>query len=118
MCARLVCVVVQSNGVLLSLDIGNCDIGTETLIALATVMKTNTTLQELNIENARVFSRQEDSTCVDRCCTLCLCLCQRLLGSCVLAVRAAWRQAYIEGTRCRVPRHPVPSGTTCVACCK
>lgn len=56
---------------LLSLDIGNCDIGTETLIALATVMKTNTTLQELNIENARVFSRQEDSTCVTGC-SVCL----------------------------------------------
>ena len=53
---------LQSNGVLQALDIGNCDIGTETLIALATVMKENKKLQQLNIENARVFSRQEDST--------------------------------------------------------
>lgn len=44
------------------MDIGNTEIGTETLIALATVLNSNATLLALNLENPRVFSKTEDST--------------------------------------------------------
>lgn len=40
------------------LDLGNTEIGTETLIAIATVLRTNETLRYLNVENARVFSKE------------------------------------------------------------
>jgi hypothetical protein len=47
---------------LLELDVGNTEIGTESIIALATVLNGKQNLLSLNIENPRLFSRQEEST--------------------------------------------------------
>merc|ERR1711865_1254286 len=38
------------------------ELGTESVVALATVLKSNDTVQSLNIENPRLYSKQEEST--------------------------------------------------------
>lgn len=59
---RRPCAASQANTFITHLNIGNTEIGTETLIALATVLNSNATLTHLNIENPRTFSKTEDPT--------------------------------------------------------
>jgi hypothetical protein len=39
------------------LDLGNTELETDAVIALASVLQSNTTLQHLSLENPRLFSR-------------------------------------------------------------
>ncbi len=48
---------VQTSPSVARLDVGNCDLETDAVIALSTVLQSNRILQELNLENPRLFSR-------------------------------------------------------------
>ncbi len=47
----------QGNGPLAHLDIGNCDLHTDAVIAIATALHGNTNLRELCLDNTRTFSK-------------------------------------------------------------
>ena len=48
--------MLAKNRVINDLDIGNTELGTESIIALATVLKANNAVQRLNVENPRLHS--------------------------------------------------------------
>ncbi len=47
----------QSNSPLAHLDVGNCDLRTDAVLAIATALHGNTNLRELGLDNTRTFSK-------------------------------------------------------------
>ena len=54
--------MLNINRVIKSLDLGNTELGTESLVALCTVLYGNMVLCELNLENPRLFGVQQETT--------------------------------------------------------
>lgn len=54
--------LLQTNPSLIRLDLGNTELETDAVIALSTVLQSNVILQELSLENPRLFSRMVSST--------------------------------------------------------
>ena len=46
-----------------SLDLGNADLRTDAVVALATALHRNTSLKELKLENPRLFSKTVSCQC-------------------------------------------------------
>ena len=57
----------QASTPLQSLNLGDNELGTQALVEIVHVMRTNTTLQSLSLENPRLFSFEVRSVSVRRC---------------------------------------------------
>nr|XP_056706144.1 leucine-rich repeat-containing protein 34 [Euleptes europaea] len=54
--------MMQINATLQKLDIGDCDLGTQSLIALATVLNHNEAIKAINLNRPILYSEEEEST--------------------------------------------------------
>ncbi|KFV80657.1 Leucine-rich repeat-containing protein 34, partial [Struthio camelus australis] len=54
--------MLQINSVLEKLDLGDCDLGTQSLIAIATVLTQNKSVKAINLNRPLLYSQEEEST--------------------------------------------------------
>uniref|UniRef100_A0A674JZR1 Leucine rich repeat containing 34 n=1 Tax=Terrapene triunguis TaxID=2587831 RepID=A0A674JZR1_9SAUR len=54
--------MLQINSTLEKLDLGDCDLGTQSLIAIATVMSHNKAMKALNLNRPILYSQEEETT--------------------------------------------------------
>ncbi|NXC43144.1 LRC34 protein, partial [Penelope pileata] len=54
--------VLQNNCILEKLDLGDCDLGTQCLIAIATVLAQNKSVRAINLNRPLLYSQEEETT--------------------------------------------------------